>query len=94
MKRWGFAFLILALLVPVTGVAGVSAQEDNTLYIVSSNDIATLDPAIGYDLTAWLAEPLVYRGLIGYSETGELIPDSGRELCGQRGRSHLHVHAP
>ncbi len=74
MKRWGFAFLILVLLVPAADVAGVVAQEDNTLYIVSSNDIATLDPAIGYDLTAWLAEPLVYRGLVGYSETGELIP--------------------
>jgi ABC-type transport system substrate-binding protein len=50
-----------------------AAQDENTLHIVSSNDLPTLDPAIGYDLISWLTEPLVYRGLVGYDENKQLV---------------------
>ncbi|MEO8392112.1 MAG: ABC transporter substrate-binding protein [Chloroflexota bacterium] len=65
MHRVRYIIFMLAILLLTAGV--LQAQDDaNTLHIVSGNDITTLDPAIGYDQISWVAEPLVYRGLIAY----------------------------
>jgi hypothetical protein len=33
---------------------------------VFKNDLATLDPAIGYDYNSWPAEKMVFDGLLDY----------------------------
>ncbi len=48
--------------------------------VAYKDDLATLDPAIGYDWTNWPAIKMVFDGLFDY--------DSGTTLHAARGRKH------
>ncbi len=49
-------------------------QKGGALIIAYKDDLATLDPAIGYDWTNWPAEKLVFDGLLDYDEGTTLEP--------------------
>ena len=56
-----------------TGEA-TTPQKGGTLIIAYKDDLATLDPAIGYDWTNWPAIKLVFDGLLDYDAGTQLKP--------------------
>lgn len=59
------------------GEEPVSSQEPQyggTMVITYQNDIATLDPAIGYDWDNWGMEKWVFDALLGYDADMNLVP--------------------
>lgn len=68
MRKVILAILILVLL-GWTGVqSGISAQssESGKVVVTYENDVATLDPAIGYSWTNWTIIQAMFDGLMGY----------------------------
>src|SRR5215210_2706153 len=57
-----------------TNAPSGSPQRGGTLIIAYKDDLATLDPAIGYDWTNWPAEKLVFDGLLDYDAGTTLQP--------------------
>lgn len=58
---------------PVAKSAPLTPQKGGSITVAYKDDLATLDPAIGYDWTNWPAEKLVFDGLLDYD-----ISASGR----------------
>ncbi|MBX5476919.1 MAG: ABC transporter substrate-binding protein, partial [Clostridia bacterium] len=48
--------------------------------IAYKDDLATLDPAIGYDWTNWPAEKMVFDALLDYDDTTNLVPGLAESL--------------
>ena len=67
-----------------TGTTGPATSEGpggtpgipsgGTLSIGWNGEIQWLDPAVGYDVTSWPAERLVFEGLLDYDEGTNLVP--------------------
>jgi ABC-type transport system substrate-binding protein len=55
-------------------------QYGGTMILTYQNDIATLDPAIGYDWDNWGMEKWVFDALLGYDETMNLVPYLAAEM--------------
>src|SRR5258707_5517285 len=55
-------------------------QKGGTLTVAYKDDLATLDPAIGYDWTNWPAEKLVFDGLLDYDNGTTLMPRLAESL--------------
>lgn len=55
-------------------------QKGGELTIAYKDDLATLDPAIGYDWTNWPAEKLVFDGLLDYNESTTIEPRLAESL--------------
>lgn len=49
-------------------------QKGGTLIVAYKDDLATLDPAIGYDWTNWPTIKLVFDGLLDYDSETTLMP--------------------
>jgi ABC-type transport system substrate-binding protein len=59
------------------GIAAPSSQEPvhgGVLTQGFQNDLATLDPAIGYDWDNWPAEKMVFDGLLDYNSGTTIVP--------------------
>ncbi len=56
-----------------TGTTG-AAGKGGTLTIAFKDDLATLDPAIGYDWSNWPVEKMVFDALLDYDDTTNLVP--------------------
>jgi len=54
--------------------ASSGPQSGGSLTVAYKDDLATLDPAIGYDWTNWPAEKMVFDGLLDYDKTTNLEP--------------------
>lgn len=54
--------------------AASTPQRGGTMIITYQNDIATLDPAIGYDWNNWPLEKAIYDALMDYDDTTNLVP--------------------
>ena len=54
------------------GTAGI--PSGGTLSIGWNGEIQWLDPAVGYDVTSWPAERLVFEGLLDYDDGTNLVP--------------------
>src|SRR3954465_10702184 len=52
----------------------MTPQPGGQITVVYKDDLATLDPAVGYDWTNWPAIKLVFDGLLDYDETTNLMP--------------------
>ncbi len=73
---------IVLLLSSATAMKGIAASRSSALPHKSmgmltqgfKNDLATLDPAIGYDYNNWPAEKMVFDGLLDYNEGTDLQP--------------------
>lgn len=86
MKRFLVVAVITVLLIGLTMASGSTmAQEQGqyggTLVVTFQSDIATLDPAIGYDWQNWSIIKSVFNGLMGYKPgTTELEPQLAKSF--------------
>ena len=66
---------------PAATQANTSApQKGGELVVAYKDDLATLDPAIGYDWTNWPAEKLIFDGLLDYDSGTTLMPRLAESL--------------
>lgn len=54
--------------------ADMTPQKGGEIIVVYKDDLATLDPAIGYDWTNWPAIKMVFDGLLDYDSGTNLLP--------------------
>ncbi len=52
----------------------LTPQKGGSIVVAYKDDLATLDPAIGYDWTNWPAEKLVFDGLLDYDSGTTIVP--------------------
>src|SRR5688572_1214722 len=52
----------------------MTPQQGGEVTVVYKDDLATLDPAIGYDWTNWPTIKMVFDGLLDYDDTTNLTP--------------------
>lgn len=57
-----------------SSAAASTPQKGGSITVVYKDDLATLDPAIGYDWTNWPAIKLVFDGLLDYDSGTTLMP--------------------
>lgn len=55
-------------------------QKGGEITVAYKDDLATLDPAIGYDWTNWPAEKLVFDGLLDYDNGTTIMPRLAESL--------------
>ncbi len=83
--------IVLAVLVTALGVSqpadastrdsqGTAPQKGGAIIVAYKDDLATLDPAIGYDWTNWPAEKLVFDGLLDYDSGTKVMPRLAESL--------------
>jgi peptide/nickel transport system substrate-binding protein len=85
-RIWGPALMLALVLGSATAAKTVAARGTSarphatahkSLGVLTQgfkNDLATLDPAIGYDYNNWPAEKMVFDGLLDYDENTNLQP--------------------
>ncbi len=56
------------------GEANSAPQKGGEITVVYKDDLATLDPAIGYDWTNWPAIKMVFDGLLDYDSGTTIQP--------------------
>lgn len=66
--------------VAATAPSAMTPQKGGTLTVAYKDDLATLDPAIGYDWTNWPAEKLVFDGLLDYDSGTTIQPRIAESL--------------
>ncbi|HXF61579.1 MAG TPA: ABC transporter substrate-binding protein, partial [Caldilineaceae bacterium] len=54
--------------------AATGPQRGGQAIVVYKDDLATLDPAVGYDWTNWPTIKMVFDGLLDYDDTTNLMP--------------------
>ncbi len=59
---------------PSANQADLTPQKGGEIIVVYKDDLATLDPAIGYDWTNWPAIKMVFDGLLDYDSGTNLEP--------------------
>src|SRR5512144_3222107 len=88
MKRKSLIGLFLVLAVMLAGCGGAPAvpastqapgggtgpQKGGSIIVVYKDDLATLDPAVGYDWTNWPAIKMVFDGLLDYDSGTTIQP--------------------
>jgi ABC-type transport system substrate-binding protein len=60
--------------------AALTPQPGGEIVVAYKDDLATLDPAIGYDWTNWPAIKMVFDGLLGYDSGTTLQPSIAAEM--------------
>lgn len=60
--------------------AATTPQKGGAITVAYKDDLATLDPAIGYDWTNWPAEKLVFDGLLDYDSGTTIQPRLAESL--------------
>jgi ABC-type transport system substrate-binding protein len=58
----------------------MAPQHGGTVTVVYKDDLATLDPAIGYDWTNWPTIKMVFDGLLDYDDTTNITPRLAESL--------------
>lgn len=59
---------------PAATSSAMTPQKGGQIIVAYKDDLATLDPAIGYDWTNWPAEKLVFDGLLDYDSATTIVP--------------------
>jgi peptide/nickel transport system substrate-binding protein/oligopeptide transport system substrate-binding protein len=65
---------------PGAAPAMATPQKGGQITVAYKDDLATLDPAIGYDWTNWPAEKLVFDGLLDYDSGTTIEPRLAESL--------------
>jgi ABC-type transport system substrate-binding protein len=65
---------------PTQAPAAMTPQKGGEMIVAYKDDLATLDPAIGYDWTNWPAEKLVFDGLLDYDSSTTIEPRLAESL--------------
>src|SRR5690348_9061045 len=64
---------------PANAPAG-APQPGGSMSVAYQNDIATLDPAIGYDWNNWPMEKMIFDALMDYDQGTTLVPQLAAEM--------------
>jgi peptide/nickel transport system substrate-binding protein/oligopeptide transport system substrate-binding protein len=59
---------------PAEASGAMEPQKGGAIIVVYKDDLATLDPAIGYDWTNWPTIKMVFDGLLDYDDTTNIMP--------------------
>ena len=59
---------------PQATSGAMTPKKGGEITVAYKDDLATLDPAIGYDWTNWPAEKLVFDGLLDYDSGTTIVP--------------------
>jgi oligopeptide transport system substrate-binding protein len=59
---------------PAESSEAMTPQRGGSAVVVYKDDLATLDPAIGYDWTNWPTIKMVFDGLLDYDDTTNIVP--------------------
>lgn len=59
---------------PAAEAQATTPQNGGEITVVYKDDLATLDPAVGYDWTNWPAIKMVFDGLLDYDDTTNITP--------------------
>ena len=102
MKTKTLFVMILVLATLLTACGGIAAtpteavnpaaagnaqpQKGGELIVAYKDDLATLDPAIGYDWTNWPAIKMVFDGLLDY-DSGTTIKPRLQKPCRRSART-------
>ncbi len=62
------------------GSGAGTPQKGGVMSVAYQNDIATLDPAIGYDWNNWPMEKMVFDALMDYDKGTTLVPQLAAEM--------------
>jgi ABC-type transport system substrate-binding protein len=84
-KRFGIGLALLCAVLLTGGTAARTTLAQGPRHASTAsprgvitqgfqNDLATMDPAIGYDYNNWPAEKMVFDGLLDYDEGTNLLP--------------------
>lgn len=65
---------------PAATAGAMTPQKGGAITVAYKDDLATLDPAIGYDWTNWPAEKLVFDGLLDYDSGTTIVPRLAESL--------------
>jgi ABC-type transport system substrate-binding protein len=65
---------------PAESAGKMAPQQGGTAIVVYKDDLATLDPAIGYDWTNWPTIKMVFDGLLDYDDTTNITPRLAESL--------------
>jgi ABC-type transport system substrate-binding protein len=67
----------LASLVLLSACSGSVEDRfpNDFLRLGGSEEVPTLDPALGYDTTSWFFEQMLFNTLLDYDDAGELVPE-------------------
>ncbi|MBI3762094.1 MAG: ABC transporter substrate-binding protein [Chloroflexi bacterium] len=65
---------------PTAAGGAMTPQKGGSLTVAYKDDLATLDPAVGYDWTNWPAEKLVFDGLLDYDAGTTIEPRLAESL--------------
>jgi peptide/nickel transport system substrate-binding protein/oligopeptide transport system substrate-binding protein len=65
---------------PAAESGAMTPQKGGSMTIVYKDDLATLDPAIGYDWTNWPAMKMVFDGLLDYDGTTNIMPRLAEDM--------------
>ncbi|MFN8460011.1 MAG: ABC transporter substrate-binding protein, partial [Anaerolineae bacterium] len=65
---------------PAASAGAMEPQRGGSITVVYKDDLATLDPAIGYDWTNWPTIKLVFDGLLDYDDTTNVTPRIAESL--------------
>ncbi|HXV42567.1 MAG TPA: ABC transporter substrate-binding protein, partial [Anaerolineae bacterium] len=65
---------------PATEAESMEPQRGGSVTVVYKDDLATLDPAIGYDWTNWPTIKMVFDGLLDYDDTTNITPRLAESL--------------
>lgn len=50
-------------------------RQGGILQLSASDDVRTLDPAIGYDVVSWSFEQMIFNTLVDYDEGTDIVPE-------------------
>lgn len=59
---------------PTDAPGAMTPQKGGEIIVAYKDDLATLDPAIGYDWTNWPTEKMVFDGLLDYDSSTTITP--------------------
>jgi oligopeptide transport system substrate-binding protein len=62
------------------GAGAMTPQKGGSVTVVYKDDLATLDPAIGYDWTNWPTIKMVFDGLLDYDDSTNVTPRLAESL--------------
>ncbi len=65
---------------PTSAPSAGTPKKGGSITVAYKDDLATLDPAIGYDWTNWPAEKLVFDGLLDYDSGTTIAPRLAESL--------------
>ncbi len=91
----GFALAALGAASIANAADDLSIKQGGQMIVAFKDDMATLDPAIGYDWQNWSIIKSLYSRLMDYEPgTTTLRPDLAEVLRCFAGRSDLYLQAP